>query len=265
MWLAAARWPPEVVPPFTSTTGFARATAARRSNSARPSATPSTYARLTAVASSSRVPVEVVGDADRRGISRTHRAAHAHAGLRRPVLERRHEVARLARDRDPARRRVWARRSACARWSTGRVPHQRGIRRGGRRGPPRRAELVALADELGILLAGPNGQGRRVDARRACARRSSRPYPPPGRIAIASQSGNFVSSFENWATQTGVGVSRAVSAGNAAAVGIADYLDWYARRRRDRGEPRVRRRRRRRPRAVRTAGRASRARSRSCS
>ncbi|GIU89242.1 MAG: hypothetical protein KatS3mg010_0341 [Acidimicrobiia bacterium] len=28
--------------------------------------------------------------------------------------------------------------------------------------------------------------------------------------------------------QTGVGVSRAVSAGNAAAVGIADYLDWYA-------------------------------------
>jgi acetyltransferase len=54
------------------------------------------------------------------------------------------------------------------------------------------------------------------------------PYPPAGRIAIASQSGNFVSSFENWALQTGVGVSRAVSAGNAAAVSIADYLDWYA-------------------------------------
>ena len=44
------------------------------------------------------------------------------------------------------------------------------------------------------------------------------PYPPPGRIAIASQSGNFVSSFQNYAVQTGVGVSRAVSAGNAAAV-----------------------------------------------
>ena len=28
--------------------------------------------------------------------------------------------------------------------------------------------------------------------------------------------------------QTGVGVSRAVSAGNAAAVSVADYLDWYA-------------------------------------
>ena len=37
-----------------------------------------------------------------------------------------------------------------------------------------------------------------------------------------------MSSFQNWAVQTGVGVSRAVSAGNAAAVGVADYLDWYA-------------------------------------
>jgi acetyltransferase len=32
----------------------------------------------------------------------------------------------------------------------------------------------------------------------------------------------------NFARQTGVGISRAVSAGNAAAVTPADYLDWYA-------------------------------------
>jgi acetyltransferase len=89
-------------------------------------------------------------------------------------------------------------------------------------------ELVALADELGILLAGPNGQGVVSTPARLCAQIVA-PNPPPGRIAIASQSGNFVSSFENWAAQTGVGVSRAVSAGNAAALGIADYLDWYAR------------------------------------
>jgi acyl-CoA synthetase (NDP forming) len=89
-------------------------------------------------------------------------------------------------------------------------------------------ELVALCDELGILLAGPNGQGVVSTPARLCAQIVA-PNPPPGRIAIASQSGNFVSSFENWAAQTGVGVSRAVSAGNAAAVGIADYLDWYSR------------------------------------
>ena len=45
---------------------------------------------------------------------------------------------------------------------------------------------------------------------------------------MASQSGNFVSSFLNLARATGVGISRAVSAGNAAAVTVADYLDFYA-------------------------------------
>jgi acetyltransferase len=45
---------------------------------------------------------------------------------------------------------------------------------------------------------------------------------------VASQSGNFISSFMNYAVQTGVGISRAVSAGNAAAVTIPDYLDYYA-------------------------------------
>ena len=89
------------------------------------------------------------------------------------------------------------------------------------------ADLVELASELGILLAGPNGQGVVSTPARLCAQIVA-PYPPAGRIAIASQSGNFVSSFQNWAVQTGVGVSRAVSAGNAAAVTIADYLDYYA-------------------------------------
>jgi acetyltransferase len=54
------------------------------------------------------------------------------------------------------------------------------------------------------------------------------PFPPRGHIGIASQSGNFVSSFENYAQLTGVGVSRAVSAGNAAAVTVPDYLDYFA-------------------------------------
>ena len=88
-------------------------------------------------------------------------------------------------------------------------------------------ELVAACDELGVLLAGPNGQGVVSTPAHLCAQIVA-PYPPPGRIAVASQSGNFVSSFLNYARQTGVGISRAVSAGNAAAVGPADYLSWYA-------------------------------------
>jgi acetyltransferase len=89
------------------------------------------------------------------------------------------------------------------------------------------ADLVALADSLGILLAGPNGQGVVSTPASLCAQIVA-PYPPAGRIAVASQSGNFVSSFLNYSRQTGVGISRAVSAGNAAAVTPADYLDWYA-------------------------------------
>ena len=89
------------------------------------------------------------------------------------------------------------------------------------------AELVALADELGILLAGPNGQGVVSTPVNLCAQIVA-PFPPRGQIAVASQSGNFVSSFLNYARQTGVGISRAVSAGNAAALGVADLIEWYA-------------------------------------
>jgi acetyl-CoA synthetase (ADP-forming) len=97
----------------------------------------------------------------------------------------------------------------------------------GEEGRRAEAELVALADELGILLAGPNGQGVVSTPAKLCAQIVA-PYPPAGRIGVASQSGNFVSSFMNYARATGVGISRAVSAGNAAAVTVADYLDYYA-------------------------------------
>lgn len=97
----------------------------------------------------------------------------------------------------------------------------------GEEGQQMQAELVALADELGLTVAGPNGQGVVSPPARLCAQIVG-PYPPAGSIGIASQSGNFVSSFMNYAVQTGVGVSRAVSAGNAAATSIPDYLEYYA-------------------------------------
>lgn len=89
------------------------------------------------------------------------------------------------------------------------------------------AELVALAEELGILLAGPNGQGLVSTPVGLCAQIVA-PYPPRGAIGIVSQSGNFVSSFQNFSRASGVGVSRAVSAGNAAALTVADLLEYYA-------------------------------------
>ena len=88
-------------------------------------------------------------------------------------------------------------------------------------------ELIARCAELGILLVGPNGQGVVSTPSSLCAQIVA-PYPPAGRIGVASQSGNFVSSFMNWSCATGVGISRAVSAGNAAATSVADFLDHYA-------------------------------------
>ena len=97
----------------------------------------------------------------------------------------------------------------------------------GEEGRRAEAELVGLADELGILLAGPNGQGVVSTPVSLCAQIVA-PAPPPGGISVASQSGNFVSSFLNLARVTGIGICRAISAGNAAAVSVADYLDFYA-------------------------------------
>jgi acyl-CoA synthetase (NDP forming) len=97
----------------------------------------------------------------------------------------------------------------------------------GEEGQRLQTELVELADELGMLVAGPNGQGVVSTPASLCAQIVA-PYPPAGSIGIASQSGNFISSFMNYAVQTDVGVSRAVSAGNAAAVTIPDYLEYYA-------------------------------------
>lgn len=88
-------------------------------------------------------------------------------------------------------------------------------------------DLVALAAELGILVVGPNGQGVVSTPAHLCAQIVG-PYPPAGRIGVASQSGNLVSAFQNYAGQTGVGISRAVSAGNAAAVAVPDFLEFFA-------------------------------------
>jgi acetyltransferase len=95
-------------------------------------------------------------------------------------------------------------------------------------GRARESALVAVARANGVLLCGPNGQGVVSTPSALCAQIVA-PYPPAGRISIASQSGNFVSSFMNLARASGVGVARAVSAGNAAAVDVADYVEWMSR------------------------------------
>ena len=87
--------------------------------------------------------------------------------------------------------------------------------------------LIQTAHELNILLVGPNGQGLVSTPMNLCAQIVG-PYPPRGSISLVSQSGNFVSSFMNYSRFTGVGIARAISAGNAACVGVPEFLDFYA-------------------------------------
>ncbi len=96
----------------------------------------------------------------------------------------------------------------------------------GEEGKRAERELVALANDLGMVVAGPNGQGVISTARSMCAQIVA-PFPPKGRISVASQSGNLVSSFLNYAVETGVGISKAISAGNSAQTTLADYIEYY--------------------------------------
>jgi acyl-CoA synthetase (NDP forming) len=97
----------------------------------------------------------------------------------------------------------------------------------GEEGQRAQDDLVALAADLDMLVVGPNGQGVVSTPAKLCAQIVA-PFPPAGAISVVSQSGNFVSSFENYALASGVGIARAVSCGNAAQVGVPDFLEFFA-------------------------------------
>jgi len=102
-----------------------------------------------------------------------------------------------------------------------------GFAEAGAKGVAAQRALVALADELDLLIVGPNGQGIISTPVSMCAQIVA-PMPPAGHIGIASQSGGFISTFGNYARQSGIGISRAVSAGNCAQIGVADCVEFFA-------------------------------------
>ncbi|MEY4819307.1 MAG: hypothetical protein RL200_19 [Actinomycetota bacterium] len=102
-----------------------------------------------------------------------------------------------------------------------------GYRESGEAGELAEASLHRLANSLDMLIAGPNGQGVVSTPSSLCLQIVA-PYPPVGGISVASQSGNFVSSFLNYSQQSGVGIARAISAGNATQISIENFLDFFA-------------------------------------
>ncbi|MFM8861767.1 MAG: acetate--CoA ligase family protein [Acidimicrobiia bacterium] len=127
----------------------------------------------------------------------------------------------------PAASNVGLLREAAARGVRAAFVSSAGYGEAGEEGRRAQEELAAVADDLGLLLIGPNGQGLVSTPSSLCAQIVA-PFPPPGTIGVVSQSGNLVSSFLNLSRHSGVGVSRALSVGNAAQVGVIDVLEWYA-------------------------------------
>ena len=149
--------------------------------------------------------------------------------------------------------------TCCARARSGasapRSSRAAGYGEAGRTGRRAERELVELADELGILLAGPNGQGVVSTPARLCAQIVA-PYPPAGPHRDREPVGQLrVVVPELGGADRRRREPRGVAPGNAAAVGDRRLPRLVRRRRRDRGQPRVRRRCRRRARAVRAAAR----------
>jgi acetyltransferase len=102
-----------------------------------------------------------------------------------------------------------------------------GYRESGEAGELAEASLLRLANSLDMLIAGPNGQGVVSTPSSLCLQIVA-PYPPVGGISVASQSGNFVSSFLNYSQQSGVGIARAISAGNATQISVENFLHFFA-------------------------------------
>jgi acetyltransferase len=101
-----------------------------------------------------------------------------------------------------------------------------GYREAGEEGLALERELVATADRLGMVLAGPNGQGVISTGVSMCAQIVA-PYPPPGPISMATQSGNLGSSLMNYGCLFGVGFSKGISCGNSAQLELADYVEYF--------------------------------------
>lgn len=88
-------------------------------------------------------------------------------------------------------------------------------------------EIVRIAREHTLLLAGPNCAGVASPAPQSLFCGMIARYPGPGGLSIVSQSGNVGSTILTWSQLHQVGVGRFISSGNEAVIRTEDYLDFY--------------------------------------
>lgn len=86
-------------------------------------------------------------------------------------------------------------------------------------------EMVSRARAGGMIIVGPNGQGIVNTSAKLYPWMPSL-FPPKGRIAIVSQSGNVSTFIVEEGLRFNMGVSKVVSSGNQADLKMEDYIEY---------------------------------------
>ena len=87
-------------------------------------------------------------------------------------------------------------------------------------------EIKAIAARHGIRIVGPNCAGIINTSHRLCPTMET--LPPPGPVALISQSGALAGVVLGWAARDGLGISKFVSYGNRSDINEVDLLEYLA-------------------------------------
>jgi acyl-CoA synthetase (NDP forming) len=96
----------------------------------------------------------------------------------------------------------------------------------GEAGAEAEREIARVATEGNVTLIGPNCMGLVSNERRLHATGFIILHPKPGKLSVASQSGNIGVQMTKTCERRGIGVDKFVSVGNEAQVGALDVLDY---------------------------------------
>ena len=89
-------------------------------------------------------------------------------------------------------------------------------------------DFLATARRTGVRVLGPRSFGLAVASIGLNATRTHIP-PPPGRVALVSQSAALCRSVIDWAEPNGIGFSHIVGIGANVDIGFGPVLDWLSR------------------------------------
>lgn len=95
----------------------------------------------------------------------------------------------------------------------------------GEEGKSLQAEIARMARKYSMPLVGPNCLGI-INPKFSLNASFAPAMPPEGDIAFISQSGALADSIIDWAVEKNYGFSKLISVGNAASLGVNDFMEY---------------------------------------